>query len=227
MTSHLLFRSVLEFQASPAGERWLEQAREAARSADLAPLLAAYTSASRALGRTPLSTRQIPGEVGSYPPSALDNWTLEDAGRLWCLLERHAIGGGGEGFAADATACYEHGDAREQASWLRGAALLPDAAQFVPVVIDACRTNILTVFEAVACENPYPATHFPELHFNQLVLKALFNGVALTRIIGLEVRANATLARMASDYADERRAAGRSVPADLPLATIADTRTLS
>jgi hypothetical protein len=52
-----------------------------------------------------------------------------------------------------------------------------------------------------------------------MVLKALFNGVALARIAGLGARANASLARMATDYAAERRAAGRSVPSDLALAT--------
>jgi hypothetical protein len=153
----------------------------------------------------------------------LGSWTLEDAGRLLCLFERHAAIADGVEFVADVTACFEQGDAREQASWLRGAALLPGPERFLPVVIDACRTNILTVFEAVACENPYPAMHFPELNFNQMILKALFNGVALARVVGLETRANPTLARMASDYADERRAAGRPVPADLPLATAVAT----
>jgi hypothetical protein len=71
------------------------------------------------------------------------------------------------------------------------------------------------VFEAIACENPYPAAHFPELNFNQMVLKALFTGVALERVIGLDGRVTPELARMANDYASERRAAGRSVPADI------------
>ncbi len=89
---------------------------------------------------------------------------------------------------------------------------------FCSTIIDACRTNILPLFEAVACENPYPAQHFPERNFNQLVLKALFNGVALSRVVGLASRLNADLTRMAGDYADERRAAGRAVPADIGLA---------
>ena len=151
----------------------------------------------------------------------LECWTLEDAGRLLCLLERAATSGSADEFLADATACYEQGDAREQVSWLRGVALLPGADRFLPLVVDACRTNILTVFQAVACDNPYPAQHFPELNFNQMVLKALFNGTPLARVVGLDMRANANLARMASDYADERRAAGRSIPDDLMLATTA------
>ena len=48
-----------------------------------------------------------------------------------------------------------------------------------------------------------------------MVLKALFTGVTLARIIGLDERVTPELGRMAADYASERRAAGRSVPEDL------------
>jgi len=51
------------------------------------------------------------------------------------------------------------------------------------------------------------------------VLKALFIGVALSRIVGLDRRRGAELARMAAVYAAERRAAGRPVPSDIGLAT--------
>jgi len=106
----------------------------------------------------------------------------------------------------------------EQASWCRAVFLLPDPQQYLAQVIDACRTNILPLFESIACENPYPAAFFPERNFNQLVLKAMFNNVALARIVGLATRRNAELSRMATDYAAEHTAAGRSVPADIALA---------
>jgi hypothetical protein len=76
---------------------------------------------------------------------------------------------------------------------------------------------VVPIFEAIAAENPFPARHFPDLHFHQLVLKAVFLGVRLPRVLGLAARVNPELARMADDYAAERRAAGRSVPADLDL----------
>ena len=134
------------------------------------------------------------------------------------LLTRFESLADGEKAASDASACYEQGDASEQQSWLKGAALLPEPERFLWRMIDACRTNIVPNFEAVACENVYPARYFPEANFNQLVLKALFNGIALARIAGLPQRANPELARMAADYAAERRAANRSVPADIALA---------
>jgi hypothetical protein len=114
-------------------------------------------------------------------------------------------------------ACYARGDNRERQAVLRALPLLPERARFVPMAIEACRSNVQTVFQAIACENPLPAEEFPDPNFNQLVLKALFNGVALSRIVGVSRRAGPELARMAADYAAERRAAGRSVPSDIDL----------
>jgi hypothetical protein len=81
---------------------------------------------------------------------------------------------------------------------------------------------VQSVFEAIACENAYPARHFPDQNFNKLVLKAFFTGVGVARIVGLGGRRTAELRRMAEDYASERRAAGRSVPPDLGLVTELD-----
>jgi hypothetical protein len=199
---------------SGASHEWFSQAVGIAQHGTLADLQRIYTEASRRLGN-----QALPGGADSSSEPRLEAWTLEDAGRLAFLLARHDGAGAADRFAAEATSCFEQGDSREQRSWLRGVGLLPEARQYLPLVIDACRTNILPLFEAVACENAYPARHFPERNFNQLVLKALFNGVALARIQGLAGRRNPELARMATDYAAERRAAGRSVPADIDLAT--------
>lgn len=87
----------------------------------------------------------------------------------------------------------------------------------VELAIEACRSNVIDVFEAIACENPFPARWFPDPPFNQMVMKAVFSGIALDRVVGLEGRRNGELRRMALDFAAERRAAARSVPADLEL----------
>ena len=41
------------------------------------------------------------------------------------------------------------------------------------------------MFEAIACENPYPARYFGDAAFSQLVLKADFMGLDIARIIGV------------------------------------------
>jgi hypothetical protein len=112
---------------------------------------------------------------------------------------------------------YRRGDFREQSAILQSLILLPRPERFVTLAVEACRTNVGDVFEAIACENIYPATHFADLNFNQLVIKAFFVGIAVGRIAGLEARKTPELRRMAADYASERRAAGRSVPGDIDL----------
>jgi hypothetical protein len=52
-----------------------------------------------------------------------------------------------------------------------------------------------------------------------MVRQALVTGVALDRVVGLGARVTPELVRMANEYAAERRAAGRSVPADLDYIT--------
>jgi hypothetical protein len=178
----------------------------------------AYTACAR-LGRPPLelTTADLTLLAAAAPAVDFSLWSHTDLLRLDLLLTR-ATALGEAACAEAAVACYEAGDAAEQRSWLRGVSLLPSPDQYTALVIDACRTNILPVFEAVALGNPFPAQHLPDRNFNQLVLKALFNGVPLARIHGLAGRRNPELARMAGDYADERRAAGRTVPADIGLA---------
>ena len=186
---------------------------------DSRPLLGAYTRAPLRVGRATLTfTPDQLQELGAAAPGVgFERWTQDDAVRALLLLA-HRHGVTGQIFINVALACFEQGDAREQQSWLRALPLWPEAPSFVEQAIDACRTNIVPVFEALACENPYPAAYFPERNFNQMVLKAMFNNIALSRIVGLHTRLNAELTRMARDYAAERTAAGRSVPADIGLA---------
>jgi len=88
---------------------------------------------------------------------------------------------------------------------------------FLETALLGCRTNARRVFEAIACDNPYPERHFPELEFNQMVIKAIFREVPVSRIEGLARRNGPELRRMARDYASERRAAGRPIPSDVDL----------
>jgi hypothetical protein len=111
---------------------------------------------------------------------------------------------------------YRRGELRERIALLRALPVLDDAAH-VETAIDACRTNVLTVFEAIACDNAYPAKYFPDAAFFQMVLKALFVGAPLGKVVGLRERTTDELVRMVDAYASERRAAGRPVPDDAKL----------
>ena len=71
------------------------------------------------------------------------------------------------------------------------------------------------IFNAVAHHNPYPAEYLDEGAWNQIVLKALFVESSLYKIVGLDERANETLAKMLVEYAHERWSAGREVSPEL------------
>jgi hypothetical protein len=114
---------------------------------------------------------------------------------------------------------YARGDNAEREALLHTLPLLPEPDRFLSTAVEACRSNVQTIFEAIACENPYPVRHFPELSFNQMVMKAIFIGIPLPRIAGLLTRVAPALVRMAKDYAQERMAAGRPVPDDIQLIT--------
>ena len=80
---------------------------------------------------------------------------------------------------------------------------------------DAVRSNIGDVFNSFAFGNPYAAKYFSDLAWNQLVLKCIFNDKPIHLIQGIDRRANQALADMLSDFAHERWAAGRTVPAQV------------
>ena len=220
-----LLLSLLRSRLTAAGRAWLEQELVATvPGRPLDQILRAHTAASRHAGRGALQVTadELASVRALDPDLSLAQWTMDDAARAVLLLA--VAQASPSQFQDVATACYDQGDAREQQSWLRALPVFPQPDRFLSTAIDACRTNIVPLFEAIACENPFPARYFPDRNFNQLVLKALFNGIAMNRIVGLSGRLNQELARMAADYAAERRAAGRSVPPDIGAAMAPATK---
>jgi len=102
-------------------------------------------------------------------------------------------------------------DRGELITFLKFLILLPRAEYFKATAVEALRTNITPVFEAIAMNNPYPSLHFNQQQWNQMYLKAAFMQLDLGKILGVENRANSELARIISDYAHERWAASREI----------------
>ena len=188
-----------------------ERGLELAASPESVGFRAFYASVSRRLGGAAGQGVTAPQGLAAL---ARPHHTLTDWARLALLVR--ALEHAGDPPAL-VLRLLEGGEIGEQESLLRTLSLLPEPARFLEAGLAACRTNARRVFDAIACDNPYPAAHFPELSFRQMVLKAVFVEAPVARIEGLAERRTPELVRMAEDYASERRAAGRRVPADIAL----------
>lgn len=233
--SSLLLVEILSRRIPPVARSWLERVErltgtgarlgapvsEASTWFDRDRFLATFTAAVRVLGKEPvgLHAEERDELAAAGIAGAVDGRGLDELGRVTMLVQVSRRLPAPE-LELLLRVCYEQGDGRERQALLRALPFLVEAERFVSLAVEACRTNELPVFEAIACENPYPAAYFPDLNFNQMVLKAMFMGVALARIVGLDRRRSSELARMAEDFASERRAAGRSIPADIGLLSL-------
>ena len=113
---------------------------------------------------------------------------------------------------------YQAGDSAEKSAFLKGLSLLDPQGEAVNIAVNAARCNSVDEFSALALFNDYPAEHFAELNFNQLVLKTLFIGLDISQINNLSLRLNTKLSNMCFSYAIEQALAERIPPASLWLA---------
>ena len=106
-------------------------------------------------------------------------------------------------------------DKGELETFLRYLILLPNSQNFRNVAVEALRTNITAVFDAISQNNPYPSLFFNDHQWNQMFLKAAFMERDLGGILDIDTRANEDLARIISDYAHERWSASRKVDPEI------------
>lgn len=203
----------LDRRLDPPGAQWLRECASSLEGAGTDRDLYRWVSlVSRKLGKAPLALDGAELAVAAqarpgWDPSA---WTIDQAARLRLLLATDS-----DAFVHRLDQLCATADVDELVAFYRGLPVYPDAPRHRQRAAEGLRSNMKVVFEAVAHRNPYPAEQLPEDAWNQMVLKALFVGSTLDPIVGLDRRANATLARMLGDYAHERWAAGRSISPEL------------
>lgn len=170
-----------------------------------------------AVVRDPAAIRTTFPAVGrSVPAGPLDAdadpadpfaWSIQDAVRVQLL---NACG---PAAAVEVVELYRFGDALERRGVLRALDVLPIGSAGIALVEDALRSNDTRLIAAAL--GPFGARVLDDHAFRQAVLKCVFVGVPLAGVSGLDTKADAELARMLGAYAQERVAAGRSVPADI------------
>lgn len=208
-----LLREWLHRQLDPVQGAWLDEQLALLEKDFSDPGLAlALGMAPRRMGKTDLALGQADRAAArdALPGWDPTGWSVVDAARVLMVS-----GVAAEGFAERFRALCRTADVAELVALYRGLSLYPMPAKLEPQVGEGLRSNMRSVFEAIAHRNPYPRAHFDEHRWNHMVLKALFIGSALAPIQGLDERANSELARILCDFAHERWAAGRPVPAEL------------
>jgi hypothetical protein len=207
--------TVLTSRLPEEAASWFRQALHKVRAKGEATdaFLIMWSGAGRRLGQAPIAAPTDDEKKLPFFPTA---WGADEFGRT-LLLQAALAARLPEAHTALVNELFSTGDLRERQAVLRALPHLPASERFVAVGIEAVRNHATPVVEAIACENSFPARHFPEEAFNQLVLKCLFCEVSLARVQDLARRVTPELRRMVESYASERRAAGRSVPADVSL----------
>ncbi|MFT7679876.1 MAG: hypothetical protein ACI8QC_003881 [Planctomycetota bacterium] len=206
----------LRMSAAPPAMEWFDKERAIlAEGSDPERLTRSLPMASRYGKNRPLGANdELRATVAEAVPGlCIERWSQLETMRvlLLCAPQDQAS----QRYLDFYKDAHRYADEGELRVLFKALPLLEDSGRFIWFATEACRTNIVPVFEAIGMDTPYPAEHFDELAWNQLCLKAIFMGAPLHRTVGLDKRANADLARMALDLVEERRAAGRAIQPEL------------
>lgn len=214
-SAKILLRDALFRRLDNSARAWLESQISLLATDHGEPALSiAFGLVPRRLGKgmlelTPEEAAAAESCIAGWTPA---DWSLVDAGRVLLLS---GLSGRNPDFAPRFRSLCQTADVAEAISLYRGLPLYPEPAALEPQVGEGLRTNMRSVFEAIAHHNPYPMRYFDTHRWNHMVLKALFIGSRLAPIQGIDERANEELARIMLDFSHERRAAGRPVPYEI------------
>lgn len=211
-----LLRAWLAERVATASRDWLRAREEqVATGAPERVFFTSFSAMPRYTGKADLdlSAGERAAAEAARPGWEPARWSVDQAGRALLMLSLPH--GDPEAYRRTLQKVFATADVGESVALYQSLPLLPHPDAFRDQAAEGVRSNMTSVFNAVALRNPYPAAYFDESAWNQMVLKAVFIGSPLYLIRGLEARANPMLARMLVDYAHERWAAGRAVTPEL------------
>ncbi len=178
------------------------------RATGLEEMLAVVAAVPQQVGRVfPAAARRTArGRVPGHEAQ------VEDAVRVE-LIAAAAASLTSDQLLEELRALYRFGDSDEKRAVLEALNAADDpAVDGSDLLLDALRSNDTRLVGAAMGAH---AARLPDEAWRHGVLKCLFTGVPIDRVVGLRVRADRELAAMAARFAREREAAGRDVPPDV------------
>lgn len=176
------------------------------KSANIQFLPMAFVATPRFIGKRIIQTNNT-----NLNGLEIQHWTLDRLVRVYFLLLLEQPSNPSS--TSQIETLFDTAEINESIALFSALPLFNQPENWMHRATEAVRSNIGDVFNSFAFANPYPATYFTELAFNQVVLKCIFNDKPIHLIQGIDQRANQALADTLSDFAHERWAAGRTVPA--------------
>lgn len=211
-----ILRRWLSQRVAESGFIWLEEKRkQIAGGVPERVFFTAFSATPRYVGKnnlelTPLDLQAAQAIRAGWFPGY---WSVDQAART--LLVLALPHDNAEKYQKTLEQVFTAADVGELIALYQSLPLLPHPERHRGRAAEGVRSNMTTVFNAVALRNPYPAEYLDNIAWNQMVMKAIFVGSPLHLILGLDDRANPELARMLVDYAHERWAASRPVTPEL------------
>src|SRR5690554_687374 len=207
---------ILTHGSSEDGLIWLEEQKQRIKGdASGLKLFTAFSQASRYFKKelnriNPVAAREAERLIPGFRPAA---WNRLQTARTYLLT--HFQAADSEHFLKILDRLLESADMHEQEAVYAAFPLLPYQESLKLKAAEGLRTNITSVFDAIALNNPYPANYLDEKAWNQMVIKSIFLQRPLYKIVDTDRRANGDLAKILIDFAHERWAAGRNVMPEL------------
>ena len=217
-------RDWLQTALTPTAFDWLRSQCELVATGNVKSLFLAFGFVPRKTGKELLrfDAERLRLANDARPLWNPAGWSVDQAARTLLLLQLPAPDE--TTYIATLDKLFAAGEVGELVALYQSLPLLPHPTAHVWRARECVRTNMKSVFCALAHHNPYPSEQMDEPSWNQMILKCLFIGAALDPVIGIEERSNAALVRMLTDYAHERWAAKRVVCPELwrPITLFAD-----
>lgn len=215
-TLNNIFRSLIEKNVDQPTVEWLDEKAALANDAEaFNKFKIGFSIVSRKVDKRALQLDESEeNEVQSLVPDfSISRWSVKKLCRVWLIMQVKADDR--DLYIARIEELFRDADMNELATLYASLPLLAYPEYWEAQCAEGIRSNIGYVLDAVIMDNPYPWQHLSEEAWNQLVLKAFFTEKDINRIIGLPLRMNSNLIKALTDYAAERKAAGREVNPEL------------